>query len=166
MNKTIFSLFFLLFSPLILMCFHIIFLRLNKNIFKLNISLQNSMILCELILNIPVIFIFYLINNNFSSIIYAFLVYNSLGYAYFHFFNISETSRRIKILLEMKKNKDLKIEDLTKNYKTDFMVKTRLQRLLELNQIQIINGKYFIKGKILLFAALLVNFLKKVLNLA
>lgn len=165
MNKTIFSLLFLLFSPLILMIFHIIFVRLNKNIFKFKISNQNTAIFCELILNFPVIYIFYLLNKNFSSIIYAFLVYNSLGYAYFHVFNMSETARRIKILFEIKKNKSLSVENLTQDYQSDFMVKTRLQRLIELNQIKQINGKYFIKCKILLFAAIMVNFLKKILNL-
>lgn len=165
MNKTNFSLLFLLFSPLILMVFHIIFIRLNKNFLKLKISNQNTTILCELILNIPVIFIFYSLNKSFPAVIYAFLVYNSLGYAYFHFFNMSETARRIKILLEIKKNKTLEIEKLTQDYKSDFMVKTRLKRLIELNQIKKINEKYFIKGKILLFAAIMINFLKKVLNL-
>ncbi|HBG48811.1 MAG TPA: hypothetical protein DDW90_04785 [Cyanobacteria bacterium UBA9971] len=165
MNKTTFSLLFLLFSPLILMVFHIIFIRLNKNIFKFKISNQNTAIFCELILNIPIIFIFYSLNKSFSAFAYAFLVYNSLGYAYFHFFNMSETARRIKILLEIKKNKTLKIENLTQDYKSDFMVKTRLQRLLELNQIKKINEKYFIKGKILLFAAIIIRFLKKILNL-
>ena len=164
MNKITFSLLFLLFSPLILMVFHIIFVRLNKNILKLKISNQNSMILCELILNIPVIFIFYFLNRSFFAVVYAFLVYNSLGYAYFHFFNMSETARRIKILLEIKKNKALIIENLVQDYQSDFMIKTRLQRLIELNQIKLINGKYFIKGKILLFAAIMVNCLKKILN--
>ncbi|OGH99367.1 MAG: hypothetical protein A2039_05610 [Candidatus Melainabacteria bacterium GWA2_34_9] len=165
MNKTTFSLLLLLFSPLILMVFHIIFVRLNKNIFKFKISNQNTAIFCELILNIPIIFIFYSLNKSFSAAAYAFLVYNSLGYAYFHFFNMSETARRIKILLEIKKNKILKIENLTQDYKSDFMVKTRLQRLIELNQIKKINEKYFIKGKILLFATLMIRFLKKTLNL-
>ena len=165
MNKTTFSLLFLLLSPLILMVFHIIFVKLNKKFFKSKISNQNTAIFCELILNIPIIFIFYSLNKSFSAIAYAFLVYNSLGYAYFHFFNMSETARRIKILLEIKKNKTLKIENLTQNYKSDFMVKTRLQRLLELNQIKKINEKYFIKGKILLFATLMIRFLKKTLNL-
>jgi len=130
MNKTTFSLLFLLFSPLILMGFHIIFVRLNKKFFKLKISNQNTVIFCELILNIPIIFIFYLLNKSFSAVTYAFFVYNSLGYAYFHFFNMSETARRIKILLEIRKNKILEIENLTQDYKSDFMVKTRLQRLI------------------------------------
>lgn len=164
MNKITFSLLFLLFSPLILMVFHIVFIRLNKNILKLKISNQNSVILCELILNIPVIFIFYFLNRSFFAVVYAFLVYNSLGYAYFHFFNMSETARRIKILLEIKKNKALIIENLVQNYQSDFMIKTRLQRLIELNQIELMNGKYFIKGKILLFATIMINCLKKILN--
>ena len=66
----------------------------------------------------------------------------------------------------MKKNKTLEIENLTKDYQSDFMIKTRLQRLIEINQIKSVNGQYFIKGKILLFATIMVNFLKKVLNLA
>ena len=164
-NKAIFSLILLLFSPLILMAFHIIFARLNKNFLKLKISNQNAAIICELILNIPLLFIFYSLNKSFSAVVYAFLVYNSLGYSYFHFFNMSETARRIKILIEIKKNNFLDIDTLTKDYESSFMVKTRIQRLIELNQIKLINEKYFLKGKILLFAAIIIMFLKKVLNL-
>jgi len=138
---------------------------LNKNIFKLKISNQNTMIFCELIMNIPVIYFVYLLNNNFLAIVYGFIVYNLLGYSYFHVFNISETARRIKILTEIKKNGALSQEELTKYYESDFMVKIRLQRLTELNQIKKIGEKYFIKGRILLFGAIMVNFLKKVLNL-
>jgi len=145
MNKTTFSLLFLLFSPLILMGFHIIFVRLNKKFFKLKISNQNTVIFCELILNIPIIFIFYLLNKSFSAVTYAFFVYNSLGYAYFHFFNMSETARRIKILLEIRKNKILKIENLTNDYQSDFMIKTRLQRLIELKNILLKAKFYFLQ---------------------
>jgi hypothetical protein len=165
MNKITLSILILLFSPFILMGFHILFIRINNKFKKVVISNQNSMILCEILLNIPVLSIIYLLNHSFTAVFYAFIVYNALGYSYFHFFNMSETARRIKILLEIRKNKYLLVEELTVDYKSDFMVKTRLQRLLELNQIQLINGKYFIKNKVLLFAAIMVNFLKKVLNL-
>jgi len=165
MNKMIFLLLFLLFSPLILMIFHICYIRLDKYIFKSKFSNQMIMILCELILNIPVLFITYSINKSFSALIYSFIVYNSLGYAYFHFFNMSETARRIKILLEIKKNNYLEIEELTKYYNCKVMVEKRRQRLLDSGQIQEIEGKFFIKSKILLFAAITVNFLRKILNL-
>jgi len=120
--------------------------------------------LCELILNLPVIFVFYLFNKDIFAIFYAFIVYNSLGYAYFHLFNMTETARRIKILFEIKKNKGLAVEKLTEHYKSDFMIETRLHRLIELNQIEEVNGKYFIKGKFLLFATIMINGLKKILN--
>lgn len=164
-NKIPFLLLFLLFSPLILMIFHIIIVRLNNKLFKISISNQLTMIICELVLNIPVLLLVYFLNKSLSAVLYAFIVYNALGYAYFHFFNMSETARRIKILVEIKKQGFLETDRLTQDYESGFMIKTRLRRLIDLNQIRELNGKYFVNSKILLFFAMGINFFRKILNL-
>ncbi|EKE02632.1 MAG: Membrane protein [uncultured bacterium] len=157
------TLIILVLSPLVLMIFHIVFLRLI-HLCKLDISNQLSLVLSMLFLNIPLLAGVYFLNHSLFSLVYAFIIYNCLAYSYFHFFNMSETARRIKILLEIRHKKYIVIEELTKHYKPDFMVKTRLKRLLDLKQIKQQDGKYFLIGKTLLFGAILVRIWRKVLS--
>ena len=163
MNTIYLTLIILILSPLILMAAHIVFLRTIKAL-SLNISNQKSLILCALLLNLPLLTIIFFINKTPSSLIYAFLVYNSLAYSYFHFFNMSETARRIKILLEIKQKDFIVYNDLTTDYKPDFIVKTRLKRLAELGQIKQNADSYTISGKVLLLAALFIGFCRKILG--
>jgi len=165
MDRNYFSTLFLLFSPFYLLFFHIVFVKINNAFLKNKFSNQKVAILSELFLNLPVICIFWAINKDFFGLIYCFIVYNSFGYAYFHLFNMTETARRIKILSEIREKQFVTKESLTENYKTDFMIKTRLNRLIELNQVRFDNEKYFVRGKSLVIAAISVLSLKKLLKL-
>jgi len=163
MAENYLTLIILAISPLMLMIFHILFIRII-HLYKLDISNQLSLVLSMLFLNIPLLLGVYLLNKDLSSLIYAFIIYNSLAYSYFHFFNLSETARRIKILLEIKHKKHIVIEELTKHYKPDFMVKTRLKRLIDLKQIKKQDNKYILIGKSMLVAAILVHMWRKLLS--
>ena len=104
------------------------------------------------------------INKNLSSVLYSFIVYNSLAYCYFHFFNMSETARRIRILTEIKKKSSVASNELTNFYKSDFMIKTRLERLINLGQVRLIGNKYVLSAKILYLASIIVYNWRKILG--
>jgi len=72
----------------------------------------------------------YLINT-----LYGFIVYNGILYAYFHLFNMSETARRIRILLQIKSQGSLSSKDLENLYSAEDMVTARLKRLKQMNAV-------------------------------
>ena len=91
---------------------------------------------------------------------YLAVVYNGLGYGYFHFFNLSETARRIRLLIEVY----LGVESGKEQYQPELMVKNRINRLVALGQLEEVQGRYRIKGRLLLKAALLLEFYKRLLG--
>jgi hypothetical protein len=85
--------------------------------------------------------------------VFALLVYAGLAYAYFHVFNMSETARRIRILLEIGRRGALPVEDLAKAYTPSDMIDARLDRLVRMNQLaRGEDGRYRVKGRLLLWA--------------
>jgi len=62
-------------------------------------------------------------------IIYALIVYHSVLYAYFHLFNMSETARRIRMLLQLREFGSLTKQQLCDLYSPQNMVEARLNRL-------------------------------------
>ncbi len=91
--------------------------------------------------------------------IYAALAFNSVAYSYFHFFNLSETGRRIRMLLQLLEGEHIGINDagLT-TYNGQAMVNQRLARLLQMGQVSSASGgRYRISGRFLLRAARLVR---------
>ncbi len=63
-------------------------------------------------------------------------------HVYFHFFNMSETARRIKLLLQIEAG-----EDPRRAYSSELVVEKRLRRLLDLDIIVVSDGKYFLRKK-------------------
>lgn len=157
------TLIILICSPLLLMLLHMAVVRVIK-IFNVDMSNQRSLILTELFLNFPLLVIIYFINKTPVSLIYGCIVYNSLGYSYFHFFNMSETARRIRILIEIKLKKAVSFEDITENYNCDLMISNRLKRLVELGQIKLRDNKYILCGGLLLAGAVLIFSMRKLLG--
>lgn len=100
-----------------------------------------------------------------TTVLYCFVVYSSLAYTYFHFFNMSETARRIHILYEIYRHNSLPVKDFTALYKTTDIIDIRLKRLVEMNQLEYSSGFYEIKGKILYFASRLVLLWRRILAL-
>lgn len=100
-----------------------------------------------------------------SMFIYCILVYFSLGLTYFHFFNMSETARRIRILYEIEKAGSLSPDGLTALYKTNDIITIRLKRLVAIKQIEYSGQYYTLRGKTLYVAALCILAWRKILNL-
>jgi hypothetical protein len=99
----------------------------------------------------------------------AFLVANlaifaALGYGYFHFVNLGETARRVRILRELAAaGGTLTREELFRRYNGAEIVRIRLERLLATGQIVLRNGCYCIGNHTLLRMARLIQLMKLLL---
>ena len=101
-----------------------------------------------------VLFEFYLFFKTPSSIleftgicIANIILYSSLGYCYFHFVNLGETARRIRILIELYYSQGgLSKEGILEKYNAKEIIKIRLKRLIKKDQIIYENNCYFVKG--------------------
>ncbi|MES2509943.1 MAG: hypothetical protein V4625_08440 [Pseudomonadota bacterium] len=93
------------------------------------------------------------------ALLYATLAFNSVAYSYFHFFNLSETGRRIRMLLQLLEGDRIGTSDSgsTSMYGGRAMVSQRLVRLLQMGQIDETGGRYRITGQFLLNSAKLVR---------
>lgn len=166
--KLLFLIIFLLFTPFILALVHSLVLRVFS-ISRKDISRQKILLYCILFLNLPVLFTSLVIlgggYGNIFDYLYILLIFNSFAYIYFHFFNMSETSRRIKILIGIRKGKIKSIRDIRKYYDYDNSLSIRLKRLEKMSQIRSLdNDSYILKGRLLYTASYVVFFLRILLG--
>lgn len=89
----------------------------------------------------------------FIAWVYLFLAHASLGYTYFHFFNTSETARRIRLLHEIDFSGGVTAEKITELYRTENILLLRLHRLVHLGQLRYSDGLYTISSDTLYIAA-------------
>jgi len=160
---------FLVFSPVMLLIFHMFVVRLVSLSGK-PVSMQKLLVQCIVLFNLPVMFIsLVIINSNGSEtiswLIYSFLMFNSMAYCYFHFFNMSETARRIKLLVGIRTGRVKTKKDIGIFYNTKGILDNRLKRLEQLSQIyRDASGAYFVKKRLLFNVSLLVNMWRKLLG--
>ena len=85
------------------------------------------------------------------------IIYFALGYCYFHFINLGETARRIRILREIYDSHDgLSTDGILERYNADEIVEKRLRRLINNGQIVSRDGRYYIgRPEVLLMANIL-----------
>lgn len=101
-----------------------------------------------------------------STLVFSGIVYNGIAYAYFHVFNMSETARRIRILLHVLIHNDVNAGDLRDDYLPRDMVAVRLDRLEQMDQVaRGPDGGYRIVGHVLLSAAHVIRFWRRMLRL-
>ena len=92
------------------------------------------------------------------------LTYGALGYGYFHFLNLGETARRVRLLRELHEaGGALSESEILARYNAAMIVGVRVQRLLRSEQIVCHEGRYHIGKPLLLAAARTLAFLKQVL---
>lgn len=96
-----------------------------------------------------------------------YLAYASLGigYVYFHFFNMSETARRIKILTGIHARQFVTQSDVEAYYAGSSALHTRIKRLSDIGQLRLQNGRFQLNGRILLRAAQLIMVFRSILKL-
>lgn len=97
--------------------------------------------------------------------LYALLVHSACAYVYFHFFNMSETARRIRLIIELYRRGGLTAGEIEALYRTSDVIHLRLERLVQLGQLEYDGGSYQLKGRMLYFAARVVAAWRKVLAL-
>tara|TARA_X000001036_G_scaffold313073_1_gene291649 strand:- start:1160 stop:1402 length:243 start_codon:yes stop_codon:yes gene_type:complete len=73
---------------------------------------------------------------------------------------MTETARRIKILIMIKANKASTLEDFLMNYDVKAQIESRLNRLVRLHQLSSKNDFYYLKSKVLLYVAIIFIFIK------
>lgn len=93
------------------------------------------------------------------------LIYAALGYCYFHFVNLGETARRIRILRELydSENKALSMAEILKRYNAKDIVEVRLNRLLGSRQVVFDKERYYIGKPVVLLMAKIMMTIKFIL---
>ena len=143
------------FAPLIALAMHVFVLRTPlKNLFPK--SPQNSLVLLVLFLSgvagVLVVAAHASANLNQALLegLYTFVTSLAFDYAYFHFFNMSETARRIHILVLVYEGDSAEL----KSYRPESMVECRIARLIEMKVLKESEGRLISKGSFLLYSAM------------
>ena len=86
------------------------------------------------------------------------LIYGALGYGYFHFVNLGQTARRVRILRELlEADHDLSEADILERYNAREIVRLRVGRLLGSGQVVSAERRYTIgRPTMLIFSRLIV----------
>ena len=92
------------------------------------------------------------------------ITYAALGYCYFHFINLGETARRIRIIRELKgAETGLTINALLERYNVSEIIDKRLERLINNRQIVFRGGRYYIGNPSMLRISKIIGMFKRVL---
>ncbi|PIQ99599.1 MAG: hypothetical protein COV66_10620 [Nitrospinae bacterium CG11_big_fil_rev_8_21_14_0_20_45_15] len=80
------------------------------------------------------------------------VIYMALSYCYFHFINMGETARRIRILRELNDSDNgLTMDEILKRYNANDMIRMRMDRLLNNGQVYEKEGRYYIGNPLMLW---------------
>jgi len=92
------------------------------------------------------------------------ITYAALGYCYFHFINLGETARRIRILRELWDSDDgLTMDEIRERYNASEIILARLERMMGNHQIVLKENRYYIGKPVLLYMAKALVFMKIIL---
>lgn len=89
------------------------------------------------------------------------ITYMALGYCYFHFINLGETARRIRIVREIwDSHEGLSHDQLIKRYDASEIISVRLRRMITNGQIILRKDRYYIGKPLLLYMAKVIVLMK------
>ena len=92
------------------------------------------------------------------------ITYVALCYGYFHFLNLGETGRRIRLLMELREHPDGIAEDgILALYNANEIIEKRIGRLRRKDQIILKNGRYSVAKSQVLYMSRILDGLKLVL---
>lgn len=92
------------------------------------------------------------------------LIYALLGYCYFHFVNMSETARRIRILTELSVAPGgLSLREILERYNAREVIDRRLVRLVNSGQVKYENGRYYTVNLTVLTMAIFMATAKRII---
>lgn len=96
-----------------------------------------------------------------SVIIVNLITYSLFGYCYFHFINLGETARRIRILRELYESREgLSMKEILEKYSAEEIIEKRISRLIHHGQIVLKDGRYYIGNPSMLFIAKIIYAVK------
>lgn len=152
---------------------HVMLLRVFR-LFRQPFTRQRGVIISFFVGIAPVGVAFYLFVTKyrlFNSLeiiwfgLYLLAVYISYSYIYFHVFNMSETARRIRILIQCRSTSAVEVEKLIDKYTCADMVSNRLKRLVNLKELYSRGDKYVLGRSLLLLPARWLYAFRKILRL-
>jgi hypothetical protein len=92
------------------------------------------------------------------------ITYVAMAYGYFHFVNLGETARRVRIIRELWESPDgLSVNELLRRYNASEILRIRLQRMINNGQLKERDGRYYIGNPIMLYMAKAMVMMKIVL---
>ena len=92
------------------------------------------------------------------------VIYILLGYCYFHFVNMGQTARRIRILTELKDIPEgLSLRQILERYNSEDIIERRLNRLIDHGQVTQRNGRYYIGNPLMLIIARFLVAIKRII---
>lgn len=149
LNSILFFCFFLL---------HLVAVHIFKSIFKYNLNPQIFYIKFSIFFIVVSFTFFLLLKVDIDTIL--FYEFNNILfiYSYFHILNMSETARRIEMLISIKNN-----NFNVKKYNSNLMIKNRIERLKKFSWIVQNRNNFQINCKYPLYVAYLFKFLRKIL---
>lgn len=100
-----------------------------------------------------------------NSALYALLAYALLAYSYFHLFNMGETARRVRILIELREHGNISVEELKSFYDAVAILDRRIERLVALGQVRLEGGRIVLSSRRLYWAAVVMNWWGRILSL-
>lgn len=104
-----------------------------------------------------------LLDSIFSGIV-NFVAYSALGYAYFHFVNLGETGRRVRLVRELyESQKGLSAAEIIARYNAKEIIQRRINRLINNGQISARNNRFYIGNPQMLLTTKIIEALKLVL---
>ena len=100
-------------------------------------------------------------HTTFAVLLTNYIIYICLGYCYFHFVNLGETGRRIRLLSDLYDSPDGLTEDeMLKRYNAEIIVNARLGRLLNRSQIVLRDERYYMGNSTILFISKIIVLIK------
>ena len=92
------------------------------------------------------------------------IIYIALGYGYFHFVNLGQTARRVRLLWELyEADGGLTEEQIIRRYSARDIIDTRLGRMVATGQLFCQNGRYRVRRTTLLSMAKLILIMKRLI---
>lgn len=89
------------------------------------------------------------------------MTYGALSFGYFHFINLGETARRIRIIREIDAaGRPLSREEILERYSAEAIVNVRVNRLLSTGQVSLREGRYYLANPTVLYMARMIVLMK------
>lgn len=95
------------------------------------------------------------------DLLYLIFIYLASAYVYFHFFNMSETARRIRIIVSGETAQHPRQVQSSVEQDIEGMISRRLQRLVSLRELTVKEGRYRIGRGLLLIPSRLMAFFRQ-----